>query len=95
LEAGFGGVFFAEVLGEVAVEFNGDDVGGAAEEFFGESAAARADLDDNIGGGGADGGGDAFEDRAIRQEMLAELSSQNSARESASCACAAARAGRR
>jgi len=72
-EIGGGGEFGAQVVGETGVDFDGDDAAGALNEFRSEGAAAGADFDDERLAPGAGRGGDALEDGAADQEVLAEF----------------------
>jgi hypothetical protein len=44
LETGFGGEFLAKMFDQEGVELDGDDAGGALEEFLSEGTSARADF---------------------------------------------------
>jgi len=55
----------AEMLDQGMVDFDGDDAVGALEEFFGEGAAAGADLNDQLDMVRTCGRGDSFKDRSF------------------------------
>jgi hypothetical protein len=62
-----------EPLRQAAIDFDGDDAIRAGQQVGGESAAAGTDFDDQRFAVGTCGAGNAFEDRAASQEMLAEF----------------------
>jgi hypothetical protein len=62
-----------EPLRQTAIDFDGDDAIRAGQQVSGESAPAWADFDDERFALGTCGAGNAFENRAANQEMLAEL----------------------
>jgi hypothetical protein len=74
----------AEVVDEIGVEFDGNDTLSAFEKFFGEGAAAGANLNDQRSPFGTYGRGDPFENTTLDEKVLAESLTQVScARESA------------
>ncbi len=61
-----------EHLRQIAVDLDHVQALGALEQSPGQCAAAGADLDDALAGGGRDGVDDAADDLRIMQKMLAE-----------------------
>jgi hypothetical protein len=73
LEARLGGEFQAEMIYQERVQLNGDDAGGALQEFFGEGATAGSDFDREVDWIGAGRRRNALQNGAPNQEMLTEF----------------------
>src|SRR5581483_5857531 len=58
---------------EIRVHFDGHDARRALQQFFGKSAAAGADLNNQVFLRGTGDRRDAFENRTFDEEMLAEF----------------------
>ena len=62
----------AQLRGEIAIDLDGVQRAGLADQAFGERAASRADLQQRLLGLRRDFAHDAIEHAAVMQEMLAE-----------------------
>ena len=73
----------AQVIHQGGVDFDSHYAGGAAQELFGESAAAGSDFDRQVFARGAHGDGNTLQDARVAEEVLPEFWRQGVAASSA------------
>jgi hypothetical protein len=60
-----------QMIGQLRIEFDGNDAGGAFQQVFGKRAFSGADLGNERLTSGTSGNGDAAQDGLIGEEVLA------------------------